>query len=170
MTFWRHLRSVLALPITATIIIPALLARFFDDPLPWQSPKSFNWISLVTGFSLVAGGVTLLVKTVALFNNIGRGTLAPWDPPQKLVVRGVYRHVRNPMISGVFFVLLGEAIILKRLSILIWSLIFIIGNAIYMPLSEEPDLLKRFGRDYEVYKKNVPGWIPRLTPWRPDAS
>ena len=51
-----------------------------------------------------------MVWTNRLFATIGHGTLAPWNPPEKLVVRGVYRHVRNPMITGVFCILLGEAV------------------------------------------------------------
>lgn len=166
----RQIRSILILPFMATVVIPILLARFFGKPSIWQLRRPYNLVLLIAGVSLLAAGLTLIVKTVQMFIQIGRGTLAPWDPPQHLVVEGVYCHVRNPMISGVGLVLLGEASILGSLSHLIWFLLFAIINAIYMPLSEEPGLLKRFGSDYEIYKQNVPRWIPRLTPWIPDST
>lgn len=161
----RQLRSILILPFMATVVIPIVLARFFGKSSGRQLGRPYNLIPLIAGVSLLAAGLTLIVKTVQMFIQIGRGTLAPWDPPKKLVVEGVYRHVRNPMISGVGLVLLGEASILGSFPHLIWFLLFAIVNAIYMPLSEEPGLLKRFGSDYEIYKQNVPRWIPRLTPW-----
>jgi protein-S-isoprenylcysteine O-methyltransferase Ste14 len=105
-----------------------------------------------------------------MFARRGEGTLAPWDETQKLVVHGVYCHVRNPMISSVFCILAGEAALLGSLPILYWFLFFLIGNLIYIPLSEEPGLEHRFGDEYRRYKANVPRWIPRLTPWQPPAS
>ena len=83
------------------------------------------------------------------------------------MVRGPYRHVRNPMISGVGFVLLGEAATFQSLGLLIWFAGFAAANAIYMPLAEEPGLRRRFGEDYERYSRNVPRWLPRLRPWDP---
>jgi len=102
-----------------------------------------------------------------LFVTVGKGTLAPWDPTQKLVVAGVYRHVRNPMIGGVFCVLLGEAVLWASLSLLCWFLFFLLLNLIYIPLLEEPRLERRFGQDYLLYKANVRRWIPRWRPWIP---
>jgi protein-S-isoprenylcysteine O-methyltransferase Ste14 len=72
------------------------------------------------------------------FSVEGEGTLAPWDPPRKLVVRGTYRYVRNPMISGVLGILLGEAIFFGSMPIFKWFVFFAVLSAIYMPLSEEP--------------------------------
>jgi protein-S-isoprenylcysteine O-methyltransferase Ste14 len=115
-------------------------------------------------------GSVLMYQTIALFATIGKGTLAPWDPPKNLVVNGIYRHVRNPMISGVCFLLLGETLIMGSSSQAIWTLTFWLANVIYLPLVEEPKLDKRFGEDYENYKKNVPRWIPMRTAWNPDSS
>jgi protein-S-isoprenylcysteine O-methyltransferase Ste14 len=80
-------------------------------------------------------------------------------------VRGVYRHVRNPMISGVAFILLGELLASGSLRLLIWFLLFALANLIYIPLVEEPGLEHRFGQAYRVYKQHVPRWLPRLRPW-----
>ncbi len=101
---------------------------------------------------------------------MGEGTPAPWDPPRRLVVRGVYRRVRNPMISGVIFTLCGEALIFQSLPLAIWAALFVLANMVYIPNFEEPGLEKRVGEDYRVYKANVPRWIPRLTPWQPGET
>lgn len=100
----------------------------------------------------------------------GEGTLAPWDPPRKLVVRGSYGYVRNPMFSGVLSILAGEAIFFGSLPVLKWCGFFAVLNAIYIPLVEEPMLVGRFGHDYLFYKKLVRRWIPRLTPWDPETK
>jgi protein-S-isoprenylcysteine O-methyltransferase Ste14 len=106
-----------------------------------------------------------MIITISIFIRIGKGTLAPWSPTKKLVITGIYRYVRNPMIIGVLIVLIGESISILSLKILIWALIFFIINNIYFLFYEEPDLEKRFGNDYKEYKKNVPRWIPRFKPY-----
>src|SRR5262245_48112122 len=97
-----------------------------------------------------------MIATIRLFVKVGKGTLAPWEPPQSLVVQGVYQHVGSPMISGLLFVLLGESMITASLPLLRWFVIFSIINAIYIPLLEEPRLVQRFGDEYVTYKRNVP--------------
>jgi protein-S-isoprenylcysteine O-methyltransferase Ste14 len=158
MSPWRHGAAILLLPFMATVVVPALLE--------WNVEVDFGPL-FALGVLLVAVGLLLFVTTVALFARIGQGTLAPWDPTSKLVVRGPYRHVRNPMISGVLFVLLGEAALLGSPALLIWATAFLAVNAVYMPLVEEPGLKRRFGEDYETYAANVPRWLPRLRPWEP---
>lgn len=100
-----------------------------------------------------------------LFARVGQGTLAPWDPTQRLVAQGPYRYVRNPMISGVLCVLLGEAALFGSAPLLVWAAAFFALNAAYIPLIEEPGLEKRYGAAYEAYRRNVPRWLPRRTPW-----
>jgi len=111
-----------------------------------------------------------MVATIRLFATVGKGTLAPWEPPQRLVIQGVYRHVRNPMISGVLFVLLGESLLSASVPLFRWFLLFAVINATYIPLLEEPMLANGFGEEYLTYKRNVPRWVPRLTPWIAAAS
>lgn len=111
----------------------------------------------------------LLRHLLAVFARDGEGTLAPWDPPRRLVVRGPYRHVRNPMISGVSIILFGEALLVASRPHLIWALMFLTINALYSPLFEEPQLRRRFGTAYDEYCRHVPRLIPRLRPWMPDA-
>ena len=162
MNSWKQLRAVLLLPGMVTVVIPATI--LYGTGLAWP-PQPWNSILPVIGSTFIFLGLALMVWTNRLFITVGKGTLAPWNPTQKLVVRGVYRHVRNPMIVGVFCILLGEAIFFDS-----WPLLCLVGfvvlvNLIYIPLSEEPGLAKRFGDDYLLYMKNVPRWIPRFTPW-----
>ena len=96
----RQLAAVVLLPGTVAVLIPALLLGDAEIA-PWP-------LALVGG-AVLAFGLCMIAWTVALFAGVGRGTLAPWDPPERLVVRGPYRYVRNPMITGVVSVLLGEA-------------------------------------------------------------
>lgn len=160
----RLVLSVLALPFNVLVVVPGLLcARFGIGSSP-------GW-TRVAGALVVAAGLTLVVWTVTMFARRGRGTLAPWDPPIHLVVEGPYRHVRNPMISGVIATLFGEATLLGSPAVLVWSAIFVLANALYLPLVEEPGLRRRFGADYDAYRANVPRWFPRLRAWRgPDRA
>jgi len=120
------------------------------------------------GFVLVALGLVLLVVTIRLFSRHGAGTLMPWDPTRRLVVRGVYRHLRNPMHTGVFLVLFGEAFLLRSTVLLILGAAVVVLHLFYIPLSEERGLERRFGEAYRECKRNVPRWIPRRTPWEPE--
>ena len=104
-------------------------------------------------------------ETISLFSSRGEGTLALWDPTRKLVVAGPYLRVRNPMITGVGLVLAGEAMALGSVAILIELGIFALANALWMPLIEEPGLVRRFGDSYLAYRRAVPRWIPRRRPW-----
>jgi protein-S-isoprenylcysteine O-methyltransferase Ste14 len=153
----------------ATVVIPGTLLWLTEpDTLGlWKSAPATRLALPLLGLLLIGLGHVLMVATIRLFMTVGQGTLAPWNPTQRLVVQGVYRHVRNPMISGVFFVLLGEAILGASLPLLGWFILFVIANVIYIPLAEEPGLVKRFGAEYEEYRRNVPRWIPRLMPWNP---
>ncbi|HEY6069522.1 MAG TPA: isoprenylcysteine carboxylmethyltransferase family protein [Gaiellaceae bacterium] len=119
------------------------------------------------GAVLSLGGLALVVWTVRLFVTVGRGTLAPWDQTTSLVVRGPYRHVRNPMITGVGTILGGEALFFRSWALAVCLAIFAAVNGIYMPLSEEPGLRRRFGAAYDDYRANVPRWLPRLRGWGP---
>lgn len=84
-----------------------------------------------------------------------------------MIITGPYAYVRNPMITGIVLILLGEALMLFSWAIALWTVIFLIINMFYFALSEEPGLRKRFGQEYEEYSRNVPRYIPRLTPWKP---
>ncbi len=158
----RHLLSVAALPFVVTVIVPAWIARRYDIPIRVTSEVGL----LALGAVALGVGLTLFVSSLYNFATRGRGTLAPWDPPRRLVVAGPYRWVRNPMISGVVFILVGEALLLGSRPHGVWALIFTVINLIYIPLLEEPMLEQRFGDDYREYCRNVPRILPRVRPWR----
>ena len=160
MSVWRHLRAIGLLPVTVTIVVPGLIL--------WRTGAELApWPLATLGVALIGIGLALVTWTVSLFARIGKGTLAPWDPTSRLVVVGPYRHVRNPMISGVLTVLLGEAALFGSLPLLVWFGAVFAVNAVYFPLVEEPGLRERFGEDYDAYRANVPRWLPRLRPWEP---
>ncbi len=164
----RHLLAVAALPFVVTVVIPVWLAR--RDQVSLSLAPTLPLILVqIAGLFLVVVGIILFASTLRRFATEGKGTLAPWDPPRKLVVHGPYRYVRNPMISGVLIVLLGEAFVLLSTSHFWWVLTFFAINAVYIPLLEEPFLQSRFGDSYTEYRRHVPRLIPRLTPWQADA-
>ncbi len=156
MSLWRQLAAILLLPGIVTIVVPASIV--------WRNGIEVGPLAVI-GIPLVVVGLLLLAGTIKLFASVGHGTLAPWDPTIRLVVRGPYRYVRNPMISGVLFVLLGEAALAGSLPLLLWFGAVFAVNAVYLPLVEEPGLSRRFGDDYATYKAHVPRWVPRIRPW-----
>lgn len=169
----RQLSAILLLPAMAVVVIPVVILLLPDTAsysLLLASSGVPFWLRIIAGAVSVILGLAFMAMTNLLFAKIGKGTLAPWDPPQKLVVRGIYRHVRNPMITGVLLILLGESLLADSLPLFCWFLTFAIANFIYLPVFEEPKLTIRFGEDYSVYKRNVPRWIPRLKPWDPENS
>ena len=160
----RHLLAIAILPFTVTVLIPRWILRgrgvfggLAEGPL---------LLVQLLGVVLLAVGLALFVSSLRRFANEGDGTLAPWDPPRRLVVRGPYRYVRNPMISGVVFVLLAEAALLLSRALLGWAILFAAINAVYIPLVEEPMLRGRFGSEYDEYRRHVPRLLPRISPWK----
>jgi protein-S-isoprenylcysteine O-methyltransferase Ste14 len=161
----RLIRTIIILPGTVLVFLPAVIlwATAGTDwaPVPAGTADWELWVALI----LLLPGLGLAAWTSRLFITLGEGTPAPWDPPRKLVVRGPYRYVRNPMITSVLIMLLAEAVFFRSWPIVGWMVVFWLANTIYFPLSEEKDLEARFGSDYRLYKANVPRWIPRPTPW-----
>lgn len=168
MSGWRHVRAVLLLPVVVTIVVPALLVLWTGDVrIGWGLDGAIAVVPVVLGLGLIACGVALVAWTVGLFVREGEGTLAPWDPTARLVVRGPYRYVRHPMIGGVATILLGETVLLGSTALLGWLAAVVAVNAVYLPLVEERGLVRRFGSDYEEYRANVPRFVPRLSAWDP---
>ena len=159
------IRTIVILPGTALVFVPGLLLWLTHEGPYGATPAGPGSARFWIGIALAAVGLALAAWTVRLFLRVGQGTPAPWDPPKRLVVRGPYRHVRNPMISSVLMMLGAEALVLASWPVAAWMLAFFLINAIYFPLSEEKGLEKRFGEDYRIYRKNVRRWIPRLRPW-----
>jgi protein-S-isoprenylcysteine O-methyltransferase Ste14 len=110
------------------------------------------WIGLgplfaIPGALVVIAGLAMLVWTTRLFAQHD-GSLAPWNPPTKVVLVGPYRYSRNPMISGVYAVLCGEALAFTSPWLAGWALLFIVGMSSHIFFQEEPTLRERFGEPY----------------------
>lgn len=164
----RHLIAVAALPFTVAVLIPIWLARRDDIRLSVAETPMMLLVQ-ACGVASLAVGLTLFATSLRRFAVEGKGTLAPWDPPARLVLTGPYRYVRNPMISGVLFVLLAEALILRSRVHAEWFLVFLVVNAIYIPLLEEPMLVARFGEPYREYCRHIHRFWPRWHPWSPSG-
>jgi protein-S-isoprenylcysteine O-methyltransferase Ste14 len=160
----RHLLAIAILPFTVAILVPVRIAQRYAIT-PGLGPSTGPLALQLVGAALCGVGVLLFASSLRRFATEGHGTLAPWDPPRALVVRGPYRFVRNPMISGVIFVLFGEALVLLSRPHAIWAVAFLALNLIYIPLVEEPQLVRRFGDPYREYRKHVRRFWPRLRPW-----
>ena len=121
---------------------------------------------------LMAIGGAIMVWCVFEFGWTGHGTPMPLDPPRRLVVRGAYRWVRNPMYVGMGLFLTGEALALPAItrSMLILVIVLWLVVTLFVVAYEEPTLRASFGDDYREYCAHVRRWIPRLTPFDKDSS
>jgi len=155
----RIARAILALPGLVLGVVPLVIVALAQGPplrpLPWP----------LVAAAPAATGLALMAWTIALFARRGKGTLAPWDAPTRLVVLGPYRHVRNPMMVGVLLVLLAEATAFRAPLLWAWLGFGIVAVPVFVSRVEERRLLRRFGAEYERYRRAVPAWIPRPTPW-----
>ena len=149
--------AIIILPVNVLIIIPAVLLYLTD--FTFTNP---NILQIV--FCLITGiiGAFFAIWSMRVFKSKGNGTPAPWAPPQNFVVTGPYRYVRNPMISGVIFLLYAEFCLTKSVALFLWFLAFTFINLFYIHYVEEPQLKKRFGKPYEEYLEKVPCWIPKF--------
>ncbi|MBI4956983.1 MAG: isoprenylcysteine carboxylmethyltransferase family protein [Myxococcales bacterium] len=150
----RALLAFLLLPGLAAFVVPAALA-YLD---PWRSV-------FLPGAPVMALGLVLLVWCVRDFFVSGKGTLAPWDPPQKLVTVGLYRHVRNPMYVGVLTLVSGWAVLFVSPVLAGYVAALAAGFHHRVVRREEPWLASRFGGDWARYRARVRRWLPRLRPW-----
>jgi protein-S-isoprenylcysteine O-methyltransferase Ste14 len=144
--------------------------------VPWlltgwdTADPAWPWPVRVIGAVLLAGCAVVLVQAFARFVREGRGTPAPVGPTERLVVGGLYRHVRNPMYVAVVGAIVGQALLLGRPVLLVYAALAGAGMALFVRGYEEPLLAARYGEQYRAYRRAVPGWLPRLRPWRPDAD
>ena len=124
-----------------------------------RGPTSFGaWQA--TGLAIGLAGLALAVMCVATFTFVGRGTPAPFDPPKRLVVRGPYRLIRNPMYLGAFFFIVGFALFYRSIGMALYALGFIAVTHAFVVRYEEPTLRGIFGRDYDEYCQRTGRWWP----------
>ncbi len=153
----RSILFALLLPGTVTVVIPWFIAYR-------SHAAQFTHWSLwhCAGLVPLAVGLAVLVWCIWDFATIGRGTLAPVDPPTQLVVRGPYRYVRNPMYVGVALILLGEAALFESVVLLVYGAVFVAVAHGFVVLYEEPALQRQFGESYDAYRRRVRRWWPRV--------
>ncbi|TPI65439.1 isoprenylcysteine carboxylmethyltransferase family protein [Mesorhizobium sp. B3-1-3] len=150
------------------VVAPGVVAGL----APWLLTDRYRKpLSALPGFVpagslLVVGAAAILLHAFAHFALEGLGTPAPVAPTEKLVVGGIYRHVRNPMYVAVLAIILGQALIFSSWAVLVYGLIAAAAMVSFVKVYEEPTLANRYGAEYETYRRAVPGWLPRLTPWR----
>jgi len=116
----------------------------------------------IAGACVVGAGSALALSCIVAFARLGEGTSAPFDPPRRLVVRGPYRYVRNPMYVGAFIALAGASLAYQSLLLLGYSLAFLLVAHLFVLGYEEPTLQRTFGSEYRSYCAQVARWIPRV--------
>ena len=158
-SIWLGLRSLLW-----TILLPG----FFAGYVPWRffgvgraGLDLFNPTSLL-GLLCIGTGAVLLGACIVEFARSGRGTLSPIDPPRRLVVRGLYRYVRNPMYLSVTAIVLGEGLLTRSPALGIYWAIWFLGANLFVIGYEEPTLRRRFGASYDEYTQQVGRWFPKF--------
>jgi protein-S-isoprenylcysteine O-methyltransferase Ste14 len=155
-----------------SVLVPGTVAVWIPYRLV-SSPASRGSIPLASlryaGLAAMLVGVLIYLWCAWDFTFAGKGTPAPIDPPKELVVRGLYKYVRNPMYIGVLSLVLGQAIWFEAFRLFAYSgLVFLLFSA-FVFLYEEPALTRKFGDSYNRYCEKVPRWIPRL-PRLPEAA
>ncbi len=141
------------------VIVPWLLTRFH---VPAGEPVG----QIVMAAMLIAAGAIPLIESIWRFVQVGRGTLMPAVPTEHLVVSGLYRFVRNPMYVGVLTALAGETFLLEQQCMVIYWLVVAAIVHLFVVFYEEGTLARRYGEEFSEFKKMVPRWLPRLTPWK----
>jgi protein-S-isoprenylcysteine O-methyltransferase Ste14 len=124
------------------------------------------WLPLrVLGVALLVVGVAVVLDSFRRFVVEGLGTPAPVAPPARLVVGGLYRHVRNPIYVALLSAVVGQALVLGRPVLLLYATALAAVFAVFVRWYEEPALRRRFGAEYDAYRRAVPAWRPRIRPW-----
>lgn len=142
--------------VALTITLSALTDRFVR--FPELLPHPFN---IIISAPVISTGLFFMIWSIAHFLKV-KGTPVPFNPPPTLVTSGPYAHVRNPMLSGIFLLLFGLGILVGSISLVfIYTPLFILLNIIELRTVEEPELEKRFGEKYVIYRKRVPMFFPR---------
>ena len=146
---WRALFAFLVLPGIVAFALPLALVA---ERLGTFEPRPLGGLAFIAG-------VILLVWCSVQFYVSGRGTLAPWSPPQRLVAVGPYRFSRNPMYVGVTLILIGWAALFWSLTLTVYAALVLLAFHIRVIAGEEPWLERTFGADWESYRARVPRWL-----------
>jgi protein-S-isoprenylcysteine O-methyltransferase Ste14 len=132
----------------------------------WQFASQLFPIARVLGAALIVAGLPILLDSFARFALQGLGTPAPVMPPERLVVTGFYRYVRNPIYVAVTALVAGQGLLFGSITVLEYGAIVWAGFFLFVLAYEEPALGEQFADEYKRYRANVRRWLPRITPWR----
>ncbi len=154
MVWLRTLIFLVLVPGTVLFYIPIEIASSTERLVP-LGPLRF------LGLGPLALGIAIVLWCARDFAVKGRGTPAPIDPPKELVVRGLYRYVRNPMYVGAVLILVGHVGWFLALELLLYLALVLLAFHLFVVLYEEPALTRKFGDAYRDYQAAVPRWIPR---------
>jgi len=147
---------VLAPGVVAGVVPWWLTGWRMREPLPFWAPLR------VLGAALIVAGTVVLVYAFVQFVTEGVGTPAPVAPTERLVVSGLYRYVRNPMYLAVIATIVGQGLLLGRMVLLLYAFAVGLAFSVFVSGYEEPTLRRRYGAEYEAYRRAVPRWWPRL--------
>ena len=139
-------------------IIPWMITRWRLEPAPY--------LAIALGALLVLAGLLVLIDCFWRFAREGQGTPAPAAPPQKLIVTGFYRHVRNPMYLAVMALIMGQLLIFQHAALVAYGVALWCAFQLFIVYYEEPKLRSAYAESYQAYAAHVPRWLPRLKPWR----
>lgn len=160
MLWLRTLLFTLLVPGTVLGLVPLALTAN-----RWGPRVDLGAAHLI-GFALILPGVAIIVWCFIHFVRRGHGTPAPYDPPRRLVIVGLYKHIRNPQYVGVILVALGEAILSGRTLLFLYAGILALGYHLFVRWYEEPTLRRAFGEEYVRYCAVVSRWLPQWSSCR----
>jgi protein-S-isoprenylcysteine O-methyltransferase Ste14 len=161
-----HGRSSAIVPLAKTflflVLVPGAVVGYVPYLLLGRRLRPPATVSSAAAIPLLGAGVAVLLWCMRDFAVVGRGTPAPIDPPRELVVGGLYRYVRNPMYVAVASILVGEAVLFRSTTLLVYAGAVVLFFTLFVVLYEQPTLEKKFGDSYRRYRREVPAWFPRL--------
>jgi protein-S-isoprenylcysteine O-methyltransferase Ste14 len=144
-----------------TVLVPGTVLGLVPFALTaTKGPRIDLGTAHLIGFTLLLPGVAIIIWCFIDFIRRGRGTPAPYDPPRKLVVAGLYTYVRNPQYVGVILVVVGETILFGRILLFAYAVFLAIGYHLFVRFYEEPTLRRKFGEEYVQYCAGVSRWLP----------
>jgi len=164
-----------ALSVLGTAVFFVLAPGVVAGLAPWWISRggtnrvSLGWPLKGPAVMLIAAGAAVLLDSFSRFALKGLGTPAPVFPTRNLVVTGLYRYVRNPMYLAVVAVILGQSLLLGSARVLVYGALVGLVFHLFVVVYEEPTLRAKYGSEYENFRSNVPRWVPRLRPWRPQS-
>jgi len=164
-------RTTAVIGTAAFLLVPLTVGGF----VPWWISRGTahiepGWFWQTIGALLLAFGCFVLLDSFVRFAWQGLGTPAPVLPTKRLVVSGLYRHVRNPMYVAVLALILGQSLLYGSARALVYGVVIWLCFQLFVSRYEEPTLRRTYGAEYETFCTHVPRWIPRLHPWRPDSE